>query len=328
MRPQSELLFFVLLFVLSLALAAITPIINQNTLPMQGLNDNERYFDFITKQTSQMPGIYVLLPLTWFGKDFFFFAMNFIFYLCISTYFLGFTKDKTITLLAILCFSTSLATTFALYAQGMIIIVALAFWLRVEFDWKGNKVMEMIQWGAFAAFCFLVHRYGIFIWMTIFAAKVVPAKIPRQPVIVAYALICGLLLFGGVNSTMRLTFFYPTLLPIDLGNFNTVLWIACLSLPLFYMFITTERSEKSKRFVLFTYLGTFVFYLFVTHLEIDIWRMMILVDLVMLLEIARARAAQPMDPDDQDERNQFLDYVPILLLLFGVARIILGMKIL
>jgi hypothetical protein len=321
--PKGKILWMLAIFLLSFILTVLTPIINNNTLPTQSLNDNERYYNSIVNYENQMSGLYLLLPLTALGKDGFFLAMSFVFYFCIGVFFFGYTKDKTITLLALLCFSTSLVTTFALYAQGLILLIAVVYWQKVEFSWKESKLKEIGLWLGFALFTMAVHRYGILIWLCVFAAKLIPLKVPRIAVGAAYALVCGLLLFGGVNSTTRLTFYYPTLLPIDLGTLNTILWLVFLSLPLFATFILTEKSEKTKRLALFTYLGTFAFYLFITHLEIDIWRMMIFVDFVMLLEIARARAEKFEDPED---KNQLLDYVPIVLLLFGLARLILGMR--
>ena len=311
---------------LCLLLAAVlVPAINKNTLTTQDLNDNHRYFQAMINNDVTQYGLYLLLPITALGETGFFITLNLVFYLAIGAFFLFYTKDKTITLLVLLCFSTTLVTTFSLYAQALLIIVAMVYWIKVEFSWNKGNVWNILKWAAFALFAMSVHRYGILIWLCVFAAKVVPARIPRKAVASAYVLVALLLLFGGVNSGSRLGFYYPTLLPVDLGQLNTVLWLAFLSVPIIYTFIKTEKSENTKRFLFFTYLGTFVFYLFVTHLEIDIWRMMILADLIMLYEIAKVRADKPLDPDD---REQLLDWVPIVLILFGLARVILGMRLL
>ena len=291
------------------ALSLFIEHINLNKMPVEGLADGQRYLNILSDGANGRPALIVLVPLTWFGN--FAWAGNFLIYVILGWIVYNFTKDCWMTLLILLGFSTTLLTTFNLFAQALVFLPGLYFWLNIPAEKK-----EGWKWIAYLIFATFAHRFGLIFVVSMFLAKrfgnnLKETKWMQIGFVSVY--IVAMLVLALSDRTLRLTYFYPTLLPFDLGEINTYFWIAFLSAPVAYLFSKT-KNHAALIFVGFLLISAVWNQFGRSGLEIDFWRILIFVDFISICEIWRARA----------ELGKLYQWIWILL-LFGIVRVVTGL---
>lgn len=302
---------YFLIFILCIVLAWGVGRINENTLLHEELSDQDRYYDMFTSGSPlSRPPLLVFSALTFVGKANFPILVNFLLYLSIGFLFWYATHDWIITLIALLGFSTTLITTNALYAQALVLIIALAFWIFRP------PALYYIGLAILATFG---HKFGI-----ILAAMVYVCTQPMMAnwmafqkkwmlaIYVCLIVVCGMILLSGT----KMTFFYPVL-AISLGSMDTVFWFALFSLLFFTFYQNLKESDTDVLLMASLILiGAIANYFFLSKLEVDFWRILILFDWVALLYLGKIKS------------GMLMAWCPIILLLIGVARFVLGMHLL
>jgi hypothetical protein len=277
------------LIILSFLLSVATTTLIKNTIHYDVISDADRYINGITNGTTNSLGVRLLVPLTGYGTVFFVTMTNFLFIFLIGYLIFTSTNSWRITILALLGFSVSLILYFSLLAQALVVIIGLWLWTKVEPKGIKNNLIYLIA-GAFMAF---THKFGAPLVILIYIVKrfeVEDAIFPvwsRRLALLGYA-IAGILLFlVFFPSPERVTFFYYFLLPISLGAFDTVYWFGLFGVIL-WMLLKCENNTKELLIVSACLFGIIINYLFVSHLEIDMWRLLIFAELVSLIKIGQS----------------------------------------
>lgn len=314
---------FMWIVLLATVLSGLIVGINRNTLPYDGLADGQRYSDLLASGAEGRPALLVLLPLTWFGN--FEWAGNFLLYIILGWIVYNVTKDYWITLLLLLGFSTTLLTTFNLFAQALVFLPGLYFWLNVPAEKRKDldmpEELRFREWGhnqgkwlIYLLFATFAHKFGlVFVVSMFFAKRIGGDDVKKMQRMFIFLYIAAMLALALSDRSLRLTFFYPTLIPFDLGSVNTYFWIAFLSAPVAYLFSKT-KNQAALAFAGFLLISAVWNQLGGSGLEIDFWRFLIFFEWIALIEIWRARA----------ELGKLYQWIWVLL-LFGVVRLLTGL---
>jgi len=313
--------------------------INQR-MGLPGLADGQRYFDSIINGKSALA---FMQPLVSTMPEWaFVFSMTFTIYFAFGLVFLS-SKDWLMTLLALLGFSVTLLAGMNIYAQGMLMVAMLIFWkskpktdisscsLNFPYELAHSLTNTVLPWALFGIACLLLHQYGSILFLvvlgSILLSKFSDGRLDINLGKFKYLAYAGFLAvlatgyFGIMQGTNRLTLFYPTILPGDFGLLNTFIWLTTLELPLFITFIksTDENMKREVILVALIFFAACANFVWHSQLEVDFFRILAIGDLIMLYAIAEARARKP---------NEWNASIPLVLLLFGIERIVLGMRLL
>lgn len=310
--------FWIFLILACVALSLIIPQINNHTYgtsSITGFSDEYRYYVNIQNASiGERPAILLLYPLTVAGEEPFQVATTFLIYLLIGWMFYANTKDKLITLLALLCFSTTLLASTAIYAQAIVVIVGLYFWIYVPVE---INRMCLLKWLLFGMISLLSHALGILLVAALMFGKLYESRFRVYPEVIKPLFILiyvsSMFLLLTTGRITAINFFYPTISPVNLGSFNNFLWAAFLSLPIAVLFYNTDSLGA-------VLVGCLIFVgatasLLLSGLEVDFWRCLIVFDWIALFEIAKSK------------RKPMTTAVITILILFGLARVVLGLRI-
>jgi len=299
------------LIILSFILAFATTELMKNTIPYKTLSDADRYIQSINDGGNSRLGVQLLAPLVGISTDDFVTKTNFLFIFLIGYLIYTSTNSWRITLLAILGFSVSLMTYFSLLAQAIVIIVGLFLWTKVDVKGFKNFFIYLIA----GLFMTLTHKFGFFLWFLIVLIKTINPKDKDIgiPVIISFLAAASLALIAFFPSGERTTFFYYFLLPISLGSFDILYWLGLFGVTL-WMLLKTEDNAKELAMAMFIFFGAVANYLFVSHLEVDFWRVLIFFELMALIKIGQSKT-----------KSELLKWAPWFLLAMAVERLILGL---
>lgn len=297
-------------FVLFLLITTLTSMIIHNTNQYAVLSDAQRYLDRF--QTNMIT------------VDQLVFITNFIILSLICELVYEATKSWRIAFTALLGFSVSLMVYFSLLAQAAVIIIALYLWVKVPADrrWGGAQFMAAV------IICALLHKFGGPLILAVYLVKVLYDKnifyyFHRQIEIkklayplslIGFLILAYILLAPVFQSGERVSFFYYFLLPTSLGSYDVIMWFALFGL-LYKMLVSCKDNEQELLMAAVCFFGAIINYAFFSHLEIDIWRMLIFFELVAWIRIA------------QNQDNAFVKWLPVFMLLMGMERLIVGLMV-
>jgi hypothetical protein len=296
--------------ILAIVLSCVIEVINKNTVRFEGLADEQRYADAINKGVDERPLLHLLAPLLWTNN--FAWSVNFLIYLILGYTIYSYSKNWVLTLIVLLGFSTTLITTFNLFAQAMVFLPGIYFWLFVPVQkrWQDDST----KWLGFLIFATFTHQFGfLFVVGMYFAKRIGGDETKRMQWAFIFLYVVAMLVLALSDRTLRLTFFYPTILPFDLGSINTYFWIVFISAPVAYLFSkTTNQSALAfAGIIMFAAIGN---QLGGSGLEIDFWRFLIFFEWIALIEIWKARA----------ELGRLFQWI-IIPFIFGVVRVGVGL---
>lgn len=317
--------FWIVLIAICITLSLLIPQINVHTFGVSsptGFSDEYRYYNAIQNgSTGDRPAVLLLYPFTVAGIELFHIITTLMIYLLIGWLFYSHTKDKLITILALLCFSTTLLTSTAIYAQAIVIIAGLYAWIYCPVE---ATVKSLFKWFLFAVLALFSHPLGILLVIVLMLGKSewykhliqydgrhLYSELIRLLFILIY--ISSMFILLTTSRITAVNFFYPTIAPINLGAFNNILWAVFLSLPLVVLFYGSG-SDGAILVGCLLMIGATTS-LLLGGLEVNFWRCLIIFDWIALLEIAKAK------------RTPVITAALVFLILFGLARIPLGLKL-
>jgi hypothetical protein len=301
----------IIAFLLSLATTALMA----NTIPYQTISDADRYIQQIKDGQAKL-GTEMLAPLIGTTKDFIT-RTNFIFILAIGYLVYSSSKSWRITILALLGFSVSLILYFSLLAQAIVVIISLFLWTKVETKSLKDNLIYLVA----LIFSQLTHKFGGVLVLMVYLIKRmnleerIPAAWIKRMAIFGYIVIGLFIFIAFFSSPARVTFFYYFILPISLGPFDAIYWLALFG-AIFWMLLKCENNSKELLVVLGCFAGIVINYLFISQLEIDTLRFLILAELIALIKIGQSKQA-----------GNLLTWMPWILLAMGVERLILGLLV-
>lgn len=305
------------LLIISLLLSSATHVLMGNTIPFREISDADRYKESITQGVEARFGVSLLAPLTWVGD--FAFNANFIFILIIGYLIHSSTNSWKITMLALLGFSVSLMLYFSLLAQMVVIAMALGLWTKVDaFDMK-HAIRNHAIYLAAGLFMALTHKFGLALWLLIYLVKAIrnhsetENKVARIAAVISFLAASACMLIGFFQATERVSFYYFFLLPMSLGAFDMLYWLGLFS-AILWMLLKCENNTSELIAATIIFIGVIANYLFVSHLEIDAWRILIFFELIALVRIGQSKQA-----------GKLITWAPWFLILMGLQRIILGL---
>jgi hypothetical protein len=302
------------LIITAFVLAFATTSLMKNTIPFQNISDADRYISGIQNGTEDSLGAKLLAPLTWSGTDDFITKTNFLLFLSIGYLVYSSTKSWKITLLTLLGFSVSLLTYFTLLAQAIVIVIGLFLWTKVEPKGIKNNMIYLIL----GIFAFFTHKLAAPLIILIYLLKRFDMQdsVKRlAPYLAAFSYVVAIIFLVLVifPNPERVSFFYFFLLPISMGAFDGLYWMLLFGLIL-WMLSKCENNTNELLMVSVCFLTAVAYVLFISHLEIDFWRLLLIGELFALIKIGQS-----------EMKGDLLKYMPWVLIAIGVQRLIIGL---
>lgn len=228
------------------------------------------------------------------------------------------TKSWTMTFAALLGFSVSLMLWGSFLAQAWVMIVALWLWINAEpFEKEDGEHLNKGYLFFIIGFALCaIHELGSLLILIIFTIKAFESNLKKYApfmAIIGYIFL-GVLLFTDVIYTPgRVDFFYYFLLPVSMGSWDIVYWYLYFGVLLFMVYKCKDNTRELLMAAA-CFFAAIMHYLFVSHLEIDIWRMLIFFELLAWVKIAKGK-------------NEWVKWLPIILLLMGIERLAVGLMV-
>lgn len=290
-----------------LVLALLTNILIENTNQYPIILDTARYIELVKAYT----GIELNMSVSEFRL-----ITNFAIILYIGAIIYYQTKNWLITSCALLGFSVSLMLYASLLSQATVIIIALFLWTLDMMDEKNairNNALFLIIYFVAA----YLHTFGGALVMLVYLAKVFESNLKQYAKFFAVGayLALGLLLLLVVQfDPWKADFFYYFLLPISLGSMDYFYWYFYFGV---LLIIVCSCKENIKELLIAgaCFLAAIISYLYLAHLAIAIWRTLAFFELVAWIKIGK------------DSNNQLIQWAPLLLLLMGIERLIVGLLV-
>ena len=290
-----------------LGLTAVTGIIIQNTNQYPVIRDANRYIQRFNINMNT--------------EQFVFMSNLFIFTLIGLLVLIATDGNHIYTIVSLLGFSVSLLVYFSLLAQAAVVIIALALWIFVEdpaiagFDEK-RKLLDHAIFIIALIVCAFIQRFGWALILAVYFAKAFWPQLKQHAgkiAVIGYVCLGLILLAQVFPSPERVSFFYYFLLPVSLGSLDVFYWYGLFGVVLFLLFKCKDNTKE----LLIAGLSFFAAVIFfqVSHLEIDVWRMLVFFEVVTWIKIA--------------QHIKLTDYfdLPILFLLIEVERLIVGLLV-
>ena len=312
------------LIIIAFALAYVTNIIIHNTINYNVISDANRYIQEIKNGQSNRTGLQLLSPLISGTTEDFVMKTNFLLFLSVGWLIYSSTKSWKITFLTWLGFSVSLLAYFSLLAQAIVIIMGLWLWTKIDPFEDKHVIRNHILYVFAGALAFETHKFGLPLVFLIYAIRVLDSRFRGKVEFNVWARRLAVLSFIGAgvlllavffSSTTRVSFFYPFILPMSMGAFDCVWWLGLIGVML-WMLLKCENNTKELIIVSICFLATIVNYLFISKLEIDFWRILIIPELIILLKVGQSK-----------QIGNLLKWAPWFLIIIGVERLILGILI-